>query len=113
MTISVCCRARSPGEHVAAARRRTQRASVAQCGLAVALPRADARLRQPRPPADDADRRSRRVTRNGGEPMSTPQLDAARRLLALGLSVIPVPRPRPGVPPGEVGDGKVPAIVWR
>jgi hypothetical protein len=40
-------------------------------------------------------------------------LEHARRLLALGLSVIPVPRPRPGVPPGDVGDGKVPAIAWR
>jgi hypothetical protein len=36
----------------------------------------------------------------------------ARRLLALDLSVIPVPRPQPGVPPGQPGDGKVPAIAW-
>jgi hypothetical protein len=36
----------------------------------------------------------------------------ARRLFALGLSVIPVPRPQPGVPPGHPGDGKVPAIAW-
>jgi hypothetical protein len=40
-------------------------------------------------------------------------LDAARRLLDLGLSVIPVPRPRAGVPVGSPGDGKVPAIAWR
>jgi hypothetical protein len=30
-----------------------------------------------------------------------------------GLSVIPVPRPRPNVVPGQPGDGKVPAIAWR
>ena len=42
--------------------------------------------------------------------MSAPR---ALRLLALGMSVIPVPRPRPGVPSGEPGDGKVPAIAWR
>jgi Bifunctional DNA primase/polymerase, N-terminal len=35
------------------------------------------------------------------------------RLLALGLSVIPVPRPRPDVPTGQPGDGKVPAIAWK
>jgi hypothetical protein len=29
------------------------------------------------------------------------------------LSVIPIPRPRPGVEPGQPGDGKVPAIAWR
>jgi len=40
-------------------------------------------------------------------------LQIARRLLGLGLSVIPVPRPRPGVPPGMPGDGKVPALPWR
>ena len=40
-------------------------------------------------------------------------LDAARRYLALGLSVIPIPRPRPGVPAGQPGDGKVPAIAWK
>lgn len=38
--------------------------------------------------------------------------DHAHRLLALGLSVIPVPRPRPGVPPGQPGDGKVPTLAW-
>jgi Bifunctional DNA primase/polymerase, N-terminal len=37
----------------------------------------------------------------------------AQRLLALGLSVIPVPRPRPGVAAGLPGDGKVPGIRWR
>src|SRR5262245_43915952 len=40
-------------------------------------------------------------------------LAIARELHARGFSVIPVPRPRPGVPPGHVGDGKVPAIAWR
>jgi Bifunctional DNA primase/polymerase, N-terminal len=29
------------------------------------------------------------------------------------LSVMPVPPPRPGVPAGHPGDGKVPAIAWR
>jgi hypothetical protein len=38
---------------------------------------------------------------------------AALRLLALGLSVIPVPRPRPGVSSGTPGDGKTPALKWR
>jgi hypothetical protein len=37
----------------------------------------------------------------------------AHRLLALELGVIPIPRPRPGVPPGTPGDGKVPSIPWR
>ena len=40
-------------------------------------------------------------------------LDNALSLWRLGLSVIPVPRPRPEVPPGTVGDGKVPAIAWK
>jgi hypothetical protein len=40
-------------------------------------------------------------------------LDVARLLLTLGLSVIPVPPPRPGVPHGQPGDGKTPAIAWR
>lgn len=44
--------------------------------------------------------------------MTTP-LDTARRLRALGLSVIPVPRPIDGIPAGQPGDGKVPAIPWR
>lgn len=41
---------------------------------------------------------------------------ALKHALALwhrGLSVIPVPRPRAGVPAGRPGDGKVPAIAWR
>jgi hypothetical protein len=40
-------------------------------------------------------------------------LTHARRLRALELSVIPVPRPRAGTPAGQPGDGKVPAIPWR
>lgn len=44
--------------------------------------------------------------------MTTP-LETARSFLARGLSVIPIPRPRAGVPPGQPGDGKVPAIPWR
>src|SRR5262245_34985348 len=41
-------------------------------------------------------------------------LTLARRLVFhLGLSVIPVPRPRPGVAPGHVFDGKVPALGWK
>lgn len=40
-------------------------------------------------------------------------LTIARRLRGLGLSVIPVPRPRAGVPAGQPGDGKVPAMSWR
>lgn len=40
-------------------------------------------------------------------------LTAARRYVALGISVIPIPAPRPGVAPGSPGDGKVPAIAWR
>ncbi len=43
----------------------------------------------------------------------TSQLDIAGRLLGLELSVFPIPRPRPGVPAGHPGDGKVPAIPWR
>jgi hypothetical protein len=41
---------------------------------------------------------------------------ANRHALALwrrGLSVFPLPRPRPGVPPGVPGDGKVPAMRWK
>src|SRR3954471_12997619 len=37
---------------------------------------------------------------------------AALWLLVRGVSVIAVPRPRPGVPLGQPGDGKVPAIAW-
>jgi hypothetical protein len=40
-------------------------------------------------------------------------LQIALRLHGLGLNVIPVPRPRPGVPAGMPGDGKVPAIAWK
>ena len=40
-------------------------------------------------------------------------LATARWLLSLGLSVIPVPPPRPGAQPGYPGDGKTPAIAWR
>jgi bifunctional DNA primase/polymerase-like protein len=40
-------------------------------------------------------------------------LTRALELWRRGLSVIPVPRPRPGVPTGAPGDGKVPAILWR
>jgi len=40
-------------------------------------------------------------------------LPVALQLLSRGLSVIPVPRPRAGVPVGQPGDGKVPAIAWR
>jgi bifunctional DNA primase/polymerase-like protein len=43
----------------------------------------------------------------------TEPLKRALRLLELGLSVIPVPRPRLGAHPGEPGDGKVPTIAWR
>jgi hypothetical protein len=43
----------------------------------------------------------------------TAVLEAARELLARGLSVIPVPSPTPGIPEGKPGDGKTPAIAWR
>lgn len=43
----------------------------------------------------------------------TSSLAAAQRLHALGLSVIPVPPPRAGVPAGMPGDGKVPAVAWK
>lgn len=39
-------------------------------------------------------------------------LQIAHRLLGLGLSVIPVPRPHPGTV-GLPGDGKTPALAWR
>lgn len=39
--------------------------------------------------------------------------ERALELWRRGFSVIPVPRPRPGVPVGKPGDGKVPAIAWR
>jgi hypothetical protein len=44
--------------------------------------------------------------------MGPTSLQIALRLLRLGLSVFPVPRPRPGVPQGMPGDGKVPALAW-
>jgi hypothetical protein len=40
-------------------------------------------------------------------------LAQALSLRRLQLSIFPVPRPRPGVPSGQVGDGKVPAMSWR
>jgi len=43
----------------------------------------------------------------------TAALANARALYARGLSVIAIPPPRPGVPVGNPGDGKVPAIAWR
>jgi hypothetical protein len=39
-------------------------------------------------------------------------LARASQLVALGLSVIPIPAPRPGVPENEPGGGKVPARSW-
>jgi hypothetical protein len=47
--------------------------------------------------------------------MSAPlvTLERAQAFLARGLSVIPVPRPRPGVPMDQPGGGKVPAIAWK
>lgn len=45
--------------------------------------------------------------------MSTPTpKQIAQRLRELGMSVIPVPRPRPGTRPGQPGDGKVPLLAW-
>ena len=46
-------------------------------------------------------------------PQASECLATARDLRARGLSVIPIPRPRPGVVPGNPGDGKVPALAWR
>lgn len=43
----------------------------------------------------------------------TAELAIALELLARGLSVIPVPRPKAGTPTSKPGDGKVPAIAWR
>ena len=37
----------------------------------------------------------------------------AFRLCGFGFSVFPIPRPRPRVPEGMPGDGKVPARPWR
>src|SRR5262245_60769404 len=53
------------------------------------------------------------MSENTGGPLPDDVLPLAHRLLALDFSVIPVPRPRPGVPAGQPGDGKVPAIAWR
>lgn len=39
-------------------------------------------------------------------------LDDALALWRRGLSVIPVPLPRPGVPRNRPGDGKTPSIAW-
>jgi hypothetical protein len=43
----------------------------------------------------------------------TTQCEIAHRLRTLGLSVIPIPIARAGVPPGRPGDGKVPGIAWK
>jgi hypothetical protein len=40
-------------------------------------------------------------------------LNHALSLARRGLSVIPVPAPRPGVSEGTAGDGKVPTIAWK
>ena len=40
-------------------------------------------------------------------------LQYALALRRRGLSVIPVPRPRPGVSPRNPGDGKVPGLQWK
>ena len=42
----------------------------------------------------------------------TSSVDHALGLWRRGLSVSPVPRPRPGVPPNTPGDGKTPEIKW-
>ena len=44
--------------------------------------------------------------------MSGVTVDQALELWRRGLSCIPVPLPRPGVPAGQIGDGKRPAIEW-
>ena len=49
----------------------------------------------------------------GGSDVPESTLDHALDLWRRGLSVIPVPRPRPGVPDGQPGDGKVPTVAWR
>jgi hypothetical protein len=43
----------------------------------------------------------------------TTQCEIAHRLRTLGLSVIPIPIARAGVPAGRPGDGKVPGIAWK
>lgn len=50
------------------------------------------------------------TARAEGTPSS---LEFALALTRLGLSVIPVPRPRPGAAKGFPGDGKVPSIAWK
>ena len=42
-----------------------------------------------------------------------PTLHRALALWRRDLSVVPIPPPRPGVPAGTIGDGKVPAMAWR
>ena len=44
---------------------------------------------------------------------SPPTLEIALGLWRRGLSVIPIPRPRAGVPTGQPGDGKVPSLSWK
>lgn len=46
-------------------------------------------------------------------PETRTPLEWATHLLALALSLFPVPRPRRGVPDGHPGDGKVPVLAWR
>src|SRR5258707_730557 len=56
--------------------------------------------------------RRSRLMREGARERRRTMIWFARRLLTLGLSIIPVPRPQPGCQPGRPGDGKVPAIAW-
>jgi hypothetical protein len=44
--------------------------------------------------------------------MADDTLTIALKLFERGLSVIPIPRPRPGIPPDKPGGGKVPAFPW-
>jgi len=46
-------------------------------------------------------------------PIPPAAIDDATELLSRGLSLFPVPRPRPGAAAGQPGDGKVPALPWR
>ncbi len=55
-----------------------------------------------------AELASRLQGRKGSNP-----LDCALRFYRLGMSVIPIPRPQPGVPAGQPGDGKTPTISWK
>jgi hypothetical protein len=43
----------------------------------------------------------------------TPTLTHALHFWRRGLSVIPVPRPRPNVPPGQPADGSIAALEAR